>query len=98
MMLEQSLINPNFLGKDGFKWFIGVATNERDCSDSSGGYRVKVRIIGHHPGDEYLKDKDLPWAQLLIPPTMGTGMWGGGCSFAQDIAGSTVIGFFLDVR
>jgi hypothetical protein len=96
MMLEQTLINPNFLGRDGFRWFIGVATNERDCSDSSGGYRVKVRIIGHHPGDEYLKDKDLPWAQLLIPPTMGTGMWGAGCSFAQDIAGSTVIGFFLD--
>lgn len=96
MMLEQSLINPNFLGRDGFRWFIGVVANERDCADTSGGYRVKVRIIGHHPGDEYLKDKDLPWAQLLIPPTMGTGMWGAGCSFAQDIAGSTVIGFFLD--
>lgn len=96
MMLEQSLINPNFLGRDGFRWFIGVVANERDCADSSGGYRVKVRIIGHHPGDSYLKDKDLPWAQLLIPPTMGTGAWGGGCSFAQDIAGSTVIGFFLD--
>ena len=95
MMLEQSLINPNFLGRDGFRWFIGVVTDIRDCAQSSGGYRVKVRIIGHHPGDEYLKDQDLPWAQVLVPLNMGSGNFGAGCSFNAQ-GGSTVIGFFLD--
>lgn len=96
MMLEQSLINPNFLGRDGFRWFIGVASDYRDCADDSGGYRCKVRIIGYHPGEEYLKDKDLPWAQVLVPLTMGSGVRGAGCSFSQITGGSTVIGFFLD--
>lgn len=96
MMLEQSLINPNFLGRDGFRWFIGVASDYRDCADDSGGYRCKVRIIGYHPGDEYLKDEDLPWAQVLVPLTMGSGVRGSGCSFSQIPGGSTVIGFFLD--
>lgn len=96
MMLEQSLINPNFLGRDGFRWFIGVASDYRDCADDSGGYRCKVRIIGYHPGDEYLKDEDLPWAQVLVPLSMGSGVRGAGCSFSQLTGGSTVIGFFLD--
>lgn len=95
MMLEQSLINPNFLGRDGFRWFIGVITDIRDCAQDSGGYRVKVRIIGHHPGDEYLKDKDLPWAQVLVPLNMGSGNFGAGCSFNAQ-GGASVIGFFLD--
>lgn len=95
MILEQSLFNPNFIGRDGFRWFIGVITDIRDCAQDSGGYRVKVRIIGHHPGDEYLKDKDLPWAQVLVPLNMGSGNFGTGCSFNAQ-GGSTVIGFFLD--
>jgi hypothetical protein len=43
-MLEQSLINPQFLGRDGFNWFIGqIVYNSKD---SSKGARARVRILG----------------------------------------------------
>ena len=52
MMLEQSLISPNFLGKESFRWFIGKVTQYAKIQDSNvgGGYKAKVRIMGYHPG------------------------------------------------
>jgi hypothetical protein len=94
-MLEQSLINPNFAGRDGFKWFIGVTANTQpDRADLEYGYRVQVRIIGHHPGDT-MKDADLPWAHVLVPTNMGSGAGGAGISM-NTRGGEVVIGFFAD--
>lgn len=94
-MLEQSLINPNFAGRDGFKWFIGIVANTQpDRADLEYGYRVQVRIIGHHPGDT-MQDADLPWAHVLVPTNMGSGAGGAGISM-NTRGGEVVIGFFAD--
>ena len=97
MMLEQSLINPNFAGKDGFRWFIGiVAKGIKRSYDDGLGYKVKVRIIGYHPDSaELLSDDELPWAHVLVPLNFGSGE--GGTGVSCNIRGSEhVIGFFLD--
>ena len=53
MMLENTLINPNFAGRDGFKWFIGQiapnVSNVNEIEEARGGLRCKVRILGYHP-------------------------------------------------
>ena len=103
-MLEQSRSNINFSGKDGFHWFIGQVTADKAWRDkqnqnSNNGFRAKVRILGHHPGDNKkqggIDDKDLPWAHFLVPPSMGAGHNYSGTSFAVQ-GGETVFGFFLD--
>lgn len=94
-MLEQALINPNFAGRDGFRWFIGVTANtDPDRAKNEYGYRVQVRIVGHHPGDE-IDDKDLPWAQVLVPLNMGSGAGGSGVSM-NTRGGEWVFGFYAD--
>lgn len=99
-MLEQSLINPNFIGRDGFRWFIGqVVANEisnvdRDVN-AKGGIRCKVRILGYHPADNQIKDKNLPWAHVLVPLSLGAGEATN--SFTGSISGGEIVfGFFLD--
>lgn len=94
-MLEQSLVNPHFAGRDGFKWFVGIVANTSPNRQDNGyGYRAQVRIIGHHPG-RIIKDEDLPWAHILVPLNMGSGAGGAGVS--NNIRGSeVVIGFFAD--
>ena len=38
------------------------------------GWRYKVRIMDKHPDDKtVLPDEDLPWAQVLLPVTAGSG-------------------------
>ena len=55
-MIENNLIQSNFLGRDGFKWWVGqVAPEEVQASQIDGGgwgNRFKVRILGYHPDDE----------------------------------------------
>ena len=93
MLLEQSLVNPNFIGKDSFRWFVGQVTKFKNTEN---GYKVKVRIIGHHPdAASIVKDEDLPWAHVLIPLNMGVGEGGTGVSF-NPRGSETVIGFFAD--
>lgn len=93
MLLEQSLVNPNFIGKDSFRWFIGQVTKFKNVDN---GYKVKVRIIGHHPDvSDVVKDEDLPWAHVLVPLNMGAGEGGTGVSF-NSRGSETVIGFFAD--
>ena len=96
MMLEQSLISPNFLGKESFRWFIGLVTEY--ISTDKGGYKAKVRIIGHHPdanSENGILEKELPWAHVLVPLGGGSGTGSTGTSF--NARGSeTVIGFFMD--
>jgi hypothetical protein len=93
MLIEQSLVNPNFIGKDSFRWFVGQVTKFKNTEN---GYKVKVRIIGHHPdAASIVKDEDLPWAHVLVPLNMGAGEGGTGVSF-NPRGSETVIGFFAD--
>ena len=90
----------NFLGRDGFKWWIGqVAPEEAQGKQINGdgwGNRVKVRIMGYHPDDEVeLKNEDLPWAHILKSPEAGSGRAGRGKP-TQVLPGDNVLGFFLD--
>jgi hypothetical protein len=94
MMLEQSLINPNFLGKESFRWFIGICTRYKWFADD--GYKAKVRIIGYHPDSKDVIDEpELPWAHVLVPLQFGCGEGGTGASF-NSRGGETVVGFFMD--
>lgn len=99
-MLDQSLIQSNFLGRDGFRWWIGqippLASMGKQVSGSGWGNRYKVRIFGYHPYSEVdLPNEDLPWAQCLIPTTAGSGA--ANCSTGVQLQqGDVVLGFFLD--
>lgn len=96
MMLEQSLINPNFLGKESFRWFIGITTKHIELNPERGTYKAKVRIIGYHPDlTDIVKDEELPWAHVLVPLSLGTGV-GGNAYTANSKGGEFVIGFFAD--
>ena len=98
--MEDFLLKSNFIGKDGFVWWVGqiapIEAWKEQVSGSGWGYRYKVRILGYHPySTEELSDNDLPWAQVMLPPGVGTG---GGLR-AQSISyveGDNVVGFFLD--
>ena len=96
-MLEQSFSKINFIGEDGFHWFIGQVTADEAWRGYSiaYGYRAKVRILGRHPSTNEVPDSELPWAHFLLPPSLGSGTNSGGTSFALQ-GGETVIGFFLD--
>ncbi len=101
-MIENSLLKTNFIGKDGFRWWIGQVAPEKaqgkqiNQIGKAWGARVKVRIYGYHPADETeLPNEDLPWAQVLLSPQGGSGK--GGRSRSLRISpGDTVLGFFLD--
>ena len=99
-MIENNLMSSNFLGRDGFNWWIGqIAPEEAQGDQINGagwGRRFKVRILGYHPDDEIeLKNEELPWAQVLVSPEAGSG--GAGRSKPVKISpGDNVLGFFLD--
>ena len=100
-MLEESLFKTNYLGRDGFRWWVGqVAPNgdytEEQSNGGGWGNRVKVRILGYHPYSELeLPNKDLPWAQCLLSTTAGSGAANKATS-VKVAPGDTVFGFFLD--
>ena len=100
-MIEESLLKTNFIGRDGFRWWIGqVPPNETDFVEQSNGggwgNRVKVRILGYHPYSEIdLPNKDLPWAIVMLGATDGSGAGNKGVSM-KIAPGDTVLGFFLD--
>lgn len=98
-MLDQSLLQSHFIGRDGFRWWIGqIAPEEvqKQLNKNGWGNRVKVRILGYHPEDEkLLPNKDLPWAQVLLSTSDGTGA----AQYATNHKirpGDVVFGFFLD--
>ena len=99
-MIENTLMQSNFLGRDGFKWWVGQVAPEdvQGAQINRGGWgqRVKVRILGYHPDDDIeLTNEDLPWAQVLMSPESGSGK--GNKNRPIRIApGDTVLGFFLD--
>lgn len=99
-MLDESLIKSNFVGRDGFRWWIGqippASAQGGQANGAGWGNRMKVRIMGYHPYNTVeLPDEDLPWAQVMIPTTSGSGA----ANVATDVklqGGDTVFGFFLD--
>ena len=101
-MIENNLLKTNFIGKDGFRWWIGQVApeaaqgNQLNQIGNTWGCRMKVRIYGYHPADiTELKDEDLPWAQVLLSSQGGSGK----ANRARSIRispGDTVMGFFLD--
>ena len=100
-MIEESLLKSGILGKDGFVWWIGrVAKRDTWFQENLGnafsgeqGFRCKVRIIGYHPFDDKLKEKDLPWAQVMLDAASGNAA-NGSTMLLQG--GETCVGFFLD--
>ena len=100
-MIDASILgNSQFLGRDGFRWWVGqippLEAQEDQLAIGEGvGNRVKVRIMGYHPFNEDISNEDLPYAQVLLPTTAGSG----GAQFANSVKlqqGDTVFGFFLD--
>ena len=78
----------NFLGHDGFIWWIGIV---EDTSDPLTLGRCKVRCFGYHPAKStnLVPTKDLPWATTIHPlntPNL----------YGTPRLGDWVFGFFLD--
>ena len=101
-MIEESIIKSNFIGRDGFRWWIGQVAPEKAQGDQlnqvgdAWGNRVKVRIMGYHPQNTTeLSDDDLPWAQVLLSPQAGSGKANRAKSLRLS-PGDSVVGFFLD--
>ena len=99
-MIEETLLKSNFVGRDGFVWWIGQVAPEdsQDAQINMGGWssRYKVRIMGYHPYDEKtLKNADLPWAQVLLGTTDGSGS-GNRATSVKISPSDTVFGFFMD--
>ena len=99
-MLDESLLKSNFLGRDGFRWWIGqVAPTESQDDQVNGagwGNRIKVRILGYHPYNiNELPNEELPWAQVLLSTTDGSGAGNYGTNHKLK-QGDVVFGFFLD--
>lgn len=98
--MDDSILKSNFLGRDGFKWWIGqippIEAQGEQVNGSGWGNRFKVRIMGYHPFNETeLPNNDLPWAQCLIPTTSGSGSANVGTDVKLQ-PGDIVFGFFLD--
>ena len=101
-MLDSSLLQTNFVGRDGFIWWIGrvakpdVWRNESTDPEKGWAFRCKTRIIGYHTFDEEtLPDAELPWCHVLVDASKGAGQ-GALQDSNQMLGGETVFGFFLD--
>ena len=102
MSIEETLFSPSgFLGRDGFRWWIGQIAPRADQADQINdgegwGQRYKVRIMGYHPfNTEDISNDELPFAICIIPTTAGSG----GANYATSTMlqqGDVVFGFFLD--
>jgi hypothetical protein len=105
-MIEESFVKSNFLGRDGFIWWIGQVADPSvwrndatriDNGKEAWGYRCKVRIIGYHSfSRNELKDEDLPWAHVLTSASDGAPGQGGFGKLPLLVGGESVVGFFLD--
>ena len=99
-MIEESLLKSNFVGRDGLLWWVGQVAPEKaqgeQINGAGWGNRIKVRIMGYHPQSlQELPDEDLPWAQILLPSTAGSGK-GGRATSVKLSPGDNVMGFFMD--
>ena len=82
-----------FMGKNGFIWFVGVVEDRADPQKLG---RLRVRCLGYHDEDLLkLPTADLPWAHVMNPITSAT-VSGLGQSPLGAVEGSWVVGFFQD--
>ena len=67
-MIDASILgNSQFLGRDGFRWWVGQippldAQEDQLATGEGVGNRVKVRIMGYHPFNEDISN----FLQLLV--------------------------------
>lgn len=95
-MIQELLGQTNFVGRDGFYWWIGQVETEKG-SQQKGDDRYKVRIVGQHLKDcNAVSYNDLPWAIVMMPPTAPRREGGGDYQSVKYKSGDWVIGFFLD--
>lgn len=76
----------NFLGHDGFIWWVGVV---EDISDPETLGRCKVRVFGYHDDSSLIPTADLPWATSVHSPNTPN-------LYSPLEVGDWVFGFFLD--
>jgi hypothetical protein len=80
-------LRKNFIGQDGFQWWIGVV-EDRDDPEKLG--RCRVRIFGIHTDDTVaIPTEDLPWAIPIYSVNNND-------VFSAPKEGEYVVGFFLD--
>ena len=87
----------NFVGKDGFYWWVGEVEDTEDPMELG---RCKVRVLGYYTNIRRgttadLPTEMLPWATVL-QHTCQPGNPGQGESSGQLQPGAIVMGFFLD--
>ena len=83
----------NFMGKDGFQWFVGVVEDRQDPKKLG---RVRVRCLGYHSENiSDLPTSSLPWAHPMNPITSAT-VSGVGQTPLGVVEGTWVVGFFQD--
>jgi hypothetical protein len=77
----------NFIGKDGFFWWLGVV---EDRNDPLGLGRVRVRMFGHHTDNlNEVPTTDLSWALPCLAPN-------GTMTDGTPLIGDYAFGFFTD--
>lgn len=77
----------NFIGQDGFLWWIGVVEDRNDPEKLG---RCRVRIFGIHTDDiTAIPTEDLPWAIPVYAVNNND-------AFSAPKEGEYVVGFFLD--
>ena len=82
-----------FMGKNGFQWFVGVV---EDRSDPKTLGRLRVRCLGYHTENlDKLPTASLPWAHVMNPITSAT-VSGLGQTPLGAVEGTWVVGFFQD--
>ena len=83
----------NFMGKDGFVWFVGVVEDRLDPKHLG---RLRVRCLGYHTDNlGKLPTSDLPWSHVMNSITSAT-VSGVGQSPLGAVEGSWVMGYFRD--
>ena len=75
-------------------WFDAKVINVKDPHKSG---RVQIRVKGYHDDETKIPDKDLPWAQVLMPVTSASVNKVGG-SPTGLLPNSRVIGFWYDAN
>ena len=87
------MYNENFMGLNGFLWFVGVVESRQDPLKVG---RVQVRVVGSHSADlNILPTSELPWCLVMLPTT-AAGISGIGQSATGLLEGSWVFGYFRD--
>jgi hypothetical protein len=76
----------NFIGQDGFIWWIGKVV---DIDDPLTLGRCKVRIFGYHGEEKDIPNEDLPWATAIHPVNTPN-------FYGTPKEDDWVFGFFLD--